>query len=693
MRTMTVKVLFGSLLLSFTALLGQSTISGRIVDAETGQPLVGANVVLEGADMGARSDLDGNYLITGVAAGRYRLAVTYIGYTEEDQSFTIRGNLSLVYDFSLQPAVLAGETVVVTGSRVGVALKNVPLTISVISEDEIRQSSESALLPVLSERVPGVFVTERGVTGFGVADGAAGMITVRGVGGSPNTQVLVLIDGSPQFAGIFGHPLPDAYVASDVERIEVVRGPASILYGSGAMAGVVNIITKEQKADGLRLNGQTTFGSFNTQKYMASGGYRKDRLELFASINHDQTDGHRPNSEFEINNGYIKAGYAIGPHLDMSAGLNLVHFETNDPGHRDSTWTQIHWLDITRGAALLSIDNDYDKIAGGLKLFYNYGEHNIWDGFHSTDVHRGLSLYQGLSLIPNNTITVGIDYSNYGGKAENVELMMGQGVVFADTSVNEAGVYAFVQQILREKLMLNAGLRLENHSQYGLENVPQVGLAYNIGPTTTIKGSVSKGFRSPSIRNLFLWWPSSNPDLEPERMWNYEFGMMQYLISDRLRLDVTGFVSVGDNLIQMKFAGEPPFARNTGEFNHRGVELQSNYLLSDNVSLNANYSYLNMEEPVTAAPEHQLFVESRFSHGIFNLSTKVQYIGNVYTYVSDNLKRSQEYTLLSAKLTITPLRNLTVFITGENLLDQTYEINDGYPMPGITVFGGINLQY
>ncbi|KAA6309569.1 iron complex outermembrane receptor protein, partial [termite gut metagenome] len=133
------------------------------------------------------------------------------------------------------------DEVIVTGTRAQVNRNNVPMTISVINRNDIEKSSESALLPVLSERIPGMFVTERGVTGFGVSTGGAGGITMRGVGGSPTTGVLILIDGHPQYMGIMGHHLPDAYVASDVERVEVVRGPASILYGSNAMGGVINI--------------------------------------------------------------------------------------------------------------------------------------------------------------------------------------------------------------------------------------------------------------------------------------------------------------------------------------------------------------------------------------------------------------------------------------------------------------------
>ena len=112
------------------------------------------------------------------------------------------------------------KEVIVTGSRIEVSRQNVPLTVSTLSRREIELSNESAVLPVLSQRIPGLFVTERGVTGFGVATGSAGQINIRGVGGTaPNTQVLVLLDGHPQFQRIFGHPLPDAYVSPDVDKI------------------------------------------------------------------------------------------------------------------------------------------------------------------------------------------------------------------------------------------------------------------------------------------------------------------------------------------------------------------------------------------------------------------------------------------------------------------------------------------
>lgn len=141
------------------------------------------------------------------------------------------------------------KEVVVTANRTQVNKNDVPLTISVITRKQIEESSESALLPVLSQRVPGLFLTQKGVTGFGVSSGSAGTVNIRGVGQS--NKVLMLFDGQPQWAGVFGHSLPDTYVASDIERVEVIRGPGSLLYGSNAMGGVVNLITRSQHQEGV----------------------------------------------------------------------------------------------------------------------------------------------------------------------------------------------------------------------------------------------------------------------------------------------------------------------------------------------------------------------------------------------------------------------------------------------------------
>lgn len=147
------------------------------------------------------------------------------------------------------------DEVVVTGTRNETDIRHLPMTISVVGRQQIEKRYEPSLLPLLTEQVPGFFTTSRGIMGYGVSTGAAGGMSLRGIGGSPTAGLLVLIDGHPQYMGLMGHPIADAYQSMLTEKVEVLRGPASVLYGSNAMGGVINITrvrdnilkSKEQK--------------------------------------------------------------------------------------------------------------------------------------------------------------------------------------------------------------------------------------------------------------------------------------------------------------------------------------------------------------------------------------------------------------------------------------------------------------
>jgi len=579
--------------------------------------------------------------------------------------------------------------VIITGSKTSVNRNNVPLTVSVVSKEKIESSSESALLPVLSEQVPGLFVTERGITGFGVSTGSAGQISLRGIGGSPNTQVLVMLDGNPQFMGIMGHPLPDAYIASDIEKVEVIRGPASTLYGTNAMGGVINIITKEQKEDGFKANSRLMYGSYNTQKYMINAGYKKNGLSVFASFNHDQTDGHRDSSDFKINNGYIRVGYDINRNFKINGDLSIANFDGTDPGPESGNAGSTY--DITRGMGAVALDNKFDKSSGSVRFFYNFGEHNISDGFHSIDKNYGIIFYQGFNLFKGNTITIGTDYKKYGGIAENLKAMNGDGIVFGDTTVWEMAGYAYVQQELFTKLTLNAGFRLEHNSTFGNEPVPTGGLAYHPTTKTTLKASVSKGFRSPTIRELYLWTPA-NANLQPERMMNYEIGVLQNLFQNKVSVELTLFKANGDNLIQTVMSSTGPQNQNSGKFSNTGIEFAGSFKPVNMLSINATYSYISIKEPIVAAPEQQLNLSGTYKWNKFNFNLSAQYINNLYIQVTPQEVKNS-YTLLNSRISYMFNKYFDIFIKGENLTNKKYYINYGYPMPGIIVFGGINLHF
>jgi len=579
------------------------------------------------------------------------------------------------------------EEVIVTGSKIGISRKLIPLSVSQISTQDIENSGQMNILPALNSFVPGIFVTERNIFGFGVGTGGSGSISMRGISSSPNTDVLVLIDGHPQYQGIFGHPLADAYVASDVEKVEIIRGPASLLYGSNAMSGVINIITKKQKEDGFKINIGASYGSFNTQKYYGTIGYKKDKFSIFGSANHDQTDGTRPNTDFNISNGYTKVGYELNENLSLTADFSIAKYIGNDNGSVNAAPAPFG-IDILRGKTSISLENKFEKSEGALKLYHNFGEHDLSDGFHSTDRNSGITLYQTYRLFSTTNITVGTDMKQFGGMAN-------RGVKKDSLiTVNELAVYAYAQQTYFEKLTISAGLRVENNSKYGNEVIPLAGLTYNLSSATTFKASVSKGFRSPTIMEMYLYAP--NPDLMAERMMNYEVSWLQSLLNNKLNFEMTAYKVTGENMIQV-IPGTPPKRQNIGTFSNKGIEISAKYALSKNIFLHANYSYLDLNTIVVAAPRQQLNVSANFKHKIWSLNVSTQYIENLYTAIYSPAfplipTTRLNYLLLNARLSARPLKQLEVFVAGNNLLNQQYEINYGYPMPGIYFNAGFNVK-
>jgi outer membrane cobalamin receptor len=582
----------------------------------------------------------------------------------------------------VQQDTLSIDEIIVTGSKMETSRKIVPISVSQVSRTNIENSGQINILPALNYFVPGIFVTERNILGFGVATGGSGSISIRGIGGSPNTGVLILIDGHPQYQGIFGHPLPDAYVASDVEKVEIIRGPGSILYGSNAMNGVVNILTRKQHDEGLKLNMGAAYGSFNTQKYFGTVGYKKDKFSAFVSLNHDQTDGTREKTDFTITNAYTKIAFEFNKKFSLVVDFSVAKFNANDNGPVYAE-PKPFTIDILRGKTSISLENKFKKAEGALKLYHNFGTHDLSDGWYSVDRNSGLMVYQSFRITEKTNLTVGSDLKQYGGK--------GNSGMSRDTfkTANEFALYAYMQQTMFEKLSFSTGLRLENNSMYGNEWVPMAGLAYNPVKTATIKASVSKGFRSPTIMEMYLFAP--NPALRPESLVNYEIGYLQSLWGNTLNVELTVYKANARDMIQV--TGQFPNVKrqNIGSFTNKGIEISARYLAGKNLIFSGNYSYLHLEKPMLAAPEKQFNFNVNYTYKNLNLNISTQHIEKLFVRLNPDI--TEYYTLLNARLTIEPVKFLQVFVAGNNLLDQQYEINYGYPMPGLNYNLGLKLRF
>jgi iron complex outermembrane receptor protein len=613
---------------------------------------------------------------------------------------------------SFQDTISISE-VVITATKNEVSKRNIPLTITSINPEQINQSDESALLPLISEQTPGLFVTERGMLGFGVSTGAAGQISIRGIGGSPTTQVLILIDGHPQFMGIMGHPLPDAYVTSDAEKVEIIRGPGSILYGSNAMGGVINIITRNQKENGYNINARASYGMFNTQKLALSGGMRRNKFSVFGSFNYGHTDGHRDSSDFTITNGYLKTSYHLNKNVSITADVNMADYHVQDPGKvQDSLAGEM--MNIFRGETSLSVDNSFSKTEGSLKIYYNMGDHNFTDGWRSHDEMYGLMAYQVLKPFKGNSVTIGYDYMVFGGRGktittvlrdENGNIIPGSNgrpqFVISEyndkwVSANSHAAYAFMQQQLLLKVTLTAGIRYENNSIFGGALIPQAGFAFYPGSNTTLRGSLSKGYRPPSIRELYLF-PTANEALKPENILNSEIGWEQKWLKGIFNTSLTLFWLNGDNIIVKNppVAPPPPLYKNTGNIENKGIEFSTDIRPVKVLTVHANYAYINMKTPMSGTPEHSLFISSQYRIDKFSVSVKINYISNLYGEDAGGLVSVIEdgYLLAGIKLSYKIVKMLELFVSGDNLLNQSYQHIYGYPNPGINITGGINFKF
>lgn len=603
------------------------------------------------------------------------------------------------------------DNVVVTGSRSATTARNLPMTISIVGQQTLSEHQRVNVLPTLSEQVPGLFITQRGMMGFGVSNGAAGGISIRGISAGSG-QLLVLIDGHPQYNGIYGHSIADAYQTMMTERVEVLRGPASVLYGSNAMGGVINIVTRGMKTDGVLSHLQLGAGSWGTVQSEVSNQFRKGKFSSTVALQYARTDNHRPRMGFEQYGGYAKIGYELNEHWNLFADLDLTHFNASYPGTTDAPMYEAdQW--ITRGTANAGIENHYEHTSGRLSIYHNWGRHKINDGyaegkqpqtryFRSKDALTGVSLYQSTSLWSGSIITVGIDYQHIHGDAyytsrETGEVLETANKQSAKKDMNEVAGYVDLRQELTSWLTLDAGIRYDHHSVVGNEWVPQAGIVVRPLETAEIRLMASKGFRCPTMREMYLY-PPSNEELKPERLWNYELAWNQRLPEVGLTYGLNIFLLKGDNMIQTATVKTPEGGSkkqniNTGEFSNRGIELEASWHINEHWILHTNHSFLYMKYHVLGAPEYKGYLSGQYRQGRWSVSAGLQQICGLFTAVGTDEDPQETFTLLNATVNYQLSSALQMWFKGDNLLGQQYEINAGYPMPRATFMTGINVKF
>ncbi len=585
--------------------------------------------------------------------------------------------------------------VVVTGSNHATGRNLLPYTVSTVKSSQLEATGQSQLLSAISGQVPSLFVSERNVLGFGVSNGGSGGIKIRGVGGSPTNAVLMMVDGQPQFAGIYSHHVADFYETEYVDRVEVLRGPGSVLYGSNAMGGVINVITKNADRNGVHTTLTSQYGSYNTWRSSLVNTVRLGNFSSLISLGYDRTDGLEDNFDFKQGSLYAKLGYDFSQLWKLRVDYSLMNFVGNDPVYpklSNPESTDIYHQNITRGEASLSLSNYYERTNGCVRIYYSYGNHYIDDPkhFHSLDDRFGVLAYQNVRPWKDASVTLGFDYDTYTGKipvSGGNAHTEGSISTISRKSITEYSPYiTFSQDLFGGALILNTGLRMANSDRFGTQWIPQGGFVIHPAEGWTVKASWAEGYRNPSFREMYLY-RSANPELDPERMMNYEVTVGK-TFSRYFSMDVTGYYSKGDNLIQtVDMKNE-----NAGRFINKGIEVSASSRPIDKLNLRASYSYLHTSlDNLTAAPRNQYFWGLGWQVlPKLKMDAELKGIGGLYV---SNQTEHQKYVLLNMKITYMAFRALELFVTLNNITNIGYMINRGYTMPGFNGMGGLKVHF
>lgn len=584
--------------------------------------------------------------------------------------------------------------VVVTGSNNAVGKNLLPYTVSIVGKKQLEATGDTQLLSAVSGLVPSLFVSERNIFGFGVSNGGSGGIKIRGVGGSPTNAVLMMVDGQPQFAGIYSHHVADFYKTENVDHVEILRGPASVLYGSNAMGGVINVITKNSSQNGVKTTLTSQYGSYNTWLSSLTNTTHFGKFSSLVSLGYDRTDGLKKNFDFKQGNLYAKVGYEFSNRWNMRADYSLMQFIGNDPIYptlSDPESTDIYHQNIIRGEGSVTAINSYDNTNGAVRLYYSYGNHFVDDPrhFHSLDDRLGVIAYQNFRPWTGANATVGFDFDRYTGKipmSGGNAHTEGSMSTMARKSIIEYSPYiTLAQNLWNDRIVLNAGLRMANSDMFNTQWIPQAGFVLHPYDGWMIKGSVAKGYRNPSFKELYLY-RMANPDLQPESMMNYEVTVGKNF-NRWLNIDVTAYYSKGSDMIQtvdMKNV-------NTGSFINKGIEVSARSHPLDCLQLWATYSYLHTSlDNLTAAPKNQYYLGVGWdAFPKFHVDAELKGAGGLY--VADDI-HNQNYVTVNLRLSYQVIKQLQLFVNLDNITNTHYVINRGYEMPGFTAMGGFRFS-
>jgi vitamin B12 transporter len=602
------------------------------------------------------------------------------------------------------------EEVVVTATRLETPVKEVGSSITVITTEQIDQMK---VIPVdkLLETVPGVDV---------VRNGGLGQPSSVFIRGGKSEYTLVIIDGveandpfNPGRSFDFSNLTTD-----NIERIEVLRGPQSTLYGSDAMAGVVNIITRKGKGK-PRFSLSAEGGSFNSRRANASVSGAGSGVDYSLSLSHLESDGISAADERDGNtetDGYTNTTVSgrVGVALSESADLDFIlrgwdtetqaddynpdnFFVFEDDPNANLETNQIFFR--TQGSFLLA--NDLWETIVGIsagkhqKAFDNQPDplNSVISTFSSDGRSLQVDWRNNLYLSRSNTLTLGVELEEERGTFES-EYDDGffPSSDFVDESSRETGIYAQDKINVDDSFFATLGLRWDGYRDFGSEVTWRVAPAYLIGNTgLKFRGSYGTGFNAPTLFQRYSG-TDGNPDLVPETNTGWDVGLDKSFSQDRTVLGAAYFRTDYENLISW----QPTGFENIAVAQTDGWELYLDSKLTTALTCLASYTYTRTEddngESLLRIPEDKASLRLNYSFGEkANLNLEALYVGERDDIDFSTFTRVQldSYTLLNLAGSLTVTKWLEIYGRAQNLLDEQYQEVLGYGTPGISGYLGV----
>jgi len=573
------------------------------------------------------------------------------------------------------------EEIIVTAKRVVTPVEDLAFSVSILAEREIELSLANSSTD-LAGSLPGVFIQRTGA--FGRSD-----VNIRGLG-SRGRRAVVLVDGHPERMALFDCTVTHSFLLHDVERVEVVRGPSSVIYGSGAMGGVMNIIPRRVTPEG-ELELRTGTGNFNTMLATGRAGRDWGSVDGVLSIDYRSSDGHLDNSAYEGFDAVGHVGVSL-PH-EMELTLSAKYFDgykeeplllMASPDEVSDTWN-----DYRRCSADLFLEGGGEKTRYQGRYYRSFGEHEFSDGWHSRDATDGVTLHATVKPASSTELAVGADARRQWG-----ELLDGQP---DEWDKWEGGVYSTIEYAVADLFILSGGARYNRDEFAGSILCPSAGLIMIPREGTTVRANVSRGFRAPQLNELFMF-PISNEDLTAETVWSYEIGVRQRVTGNAV-VDLAAFTMRGEDLIEVlpNPSGPPPYLfQNGGSFEFRGVEAAVKASAGKCLSGSVSYAYLDTGRWTRGRPGSKLDLSLTLETGAGTVRLTGRRVDEYYAS-NDHQGEIDPYTLVGLYMETKPFSGLRLFAGVDNMLDERYalfvDLPGGeaglYEMPGRSFIFGL----